>query len=289
MSTVTLKLRRRDLAWAAALVLLLSTTWVARSDIADAGSEPPGEGIAVVYIAVGTGFADALGVGPGAGLNGAPIILVPTNPPLDTDTSAELIRLDPRAVIIVGGTGVVSTTMEDTLEALLPNAAVSRIAGTNRYKTNAAFSAATFPIEGWVSVNSVGFGGGIPATQDVNATETVAYNATNGFVSAPIQLPDGATILELKASVNDASGTDFIRVILVRQEDGATNVEVASAATTGIFAGGAFTLSSTAIAAGTEIVDNGTYTYFVRATGADGVDGVYLRNIRVRYQLGASG
>jgi hypothetical protein len=48
MSTFNFSTRRRDLTWAVALVVLLSAIWVTRSDIADAGGAPPGEGIAVV-------------------------------------------------------------------------------------------------------------------------------------------------------------------------------------------------------------------------------------------------
>ncbi|MDP3984928.1 MAG: cell wall-binding repeat-containing protein, partial [Acidimicrobiia bacterium] len=157
MSTVTLTMRRRDLAWGVALLVLLSAIWVARSDVADAGGSPPATGIAVVYVAVGTNFPDSLGVGPGGGVNGAPIIIVPTNPPIPAASQTELLRLDPRTVIIVGGTAVISAAMETALGALLPNAVVSRIAGANRYETNAAFSAATFPIEGWASIPAAAF------------------------------------------------------------------------------------------------------------------------------------
>jgi hypothetical protein len=209
MSAAVFTVRRRDLAWGVALVFLLSAVWVARGDVADAGATPPGAGIAVVYVAVGTNFPDALGVGPGAGLNGAPIILVPTNPPLDPAIVAELVRLDPRTVIIVGGLAVVSQATEDAIAALLPNAAMSRIAGSNRYKTNAAFSAATYPIEEWVSVPAVAFTGDNPETDDVNIRDYFAYNVTDGELRAPIQLPDGAEILELRALAYDTAVGTF--------------------------------------------------------------------------------
>ena len=132
MSTFTFSVRRRDLAWGVALIVLLSAIWVARGDQADAAFIPPGTGIAVVYVAVGTNYPDSLGVGPGAGGNGAPIIIVPTNPPIPAPTATELERLDPKTVIIVGGTAVISAAMETALGVLLPNAAVTRIGGANR-------------------------------------------------------------------------------------------------------------------------------------------------------------
>ncbi|OFW63062.1 MAG: hypothetical protein A2135_08805 [Actinobacteria bacterium RBG_16_67_15] len=145
MSTIEFSVRRRDLAWALALVVLVSAIWVARSDVADAGGSPPGTGIAVVYVAVGTNYPDALGVGPGAGADAAPIIILPTNPPIPAASEAELVRLDPRTVIIIGGTVAISAAMETALGVLLPNATITRISGADRYATNAAFSAATFP------------------------------------------------------------------------------------------------------------------------------------------------
>jgi hypothetical protein len=54
MSTFMFSVRRRDLAWGVALIVLLSAIWIARSDFADAGVVPTGDGIAVVYVAVST-------------------------------------------------------------------------------------------------------------------------------------------------------------------------------------------------------------------------------------------
>jgi hypothetical protein len=280
--------RRRDLAWAVALIVLLSAVWVARGDVAGAGTDPPGEGIAVVYIAVGTGFADALGVGPGAGLGGAPVIIVPTNPPLDTATSAELIRLDPRAVIIIGGTSAVSDLMEDTLEALLPNADVSRIAGTNRYKTNAAFSAATFPIESWVSVAPSAFTAPWPAAESAYVgAYALNEDPTSGYaLYAPIFLPHGAQVLELKAEVFDADASQGVTVSLWRVSDASyPGQTLASKSTSALFSAGDEVLSDTTITAGTEIVDNSAYCYFVKIVDADG--NPFVQSVMVRYRLGS--
>ncbi len=281
MSTVTFTLRRRDLAWATALIVLLSAIWVARPDVADAGGSPTGDGIAVVYVAVGTGFPDALGVGPGAALNGAPIILVPTNPPLDPATEAELIRLDPRAVIIVGGTGVISDAMQTTLEALLPKASVERIAGTNRYKTNAAFSSLVYPVEGWASVSAPAFTGLVPATDTV-AIGAGATNST-GFLYASIQLPHNARILELKAMGADADASLNMTVVLYRV---ATSQESLATTSSGGSPGN-ISFSTTSIAAGKDIVDNRFYSYQIYVTGA--ASNKVIRNVMVRYQLGANG
>lgn len=284
MSTVTINLRRRDLTWSLALILLLSAIWIARSDIAGAGGgPPPGEGIARVYIAVGTGFADALGAGPGAAANGAPIILVPTNPPLDPATALELVRLDPREVVIVGGTTVVSVATEAALDALLPNAVFSRIAGSNRYATNADFSAANFPIEGWASVPAVAFTADNPASDSVTVNLSFGYNSWDFALYAPIQLPHGAEILELKALMSDFDITNNATVTLYQVAASAD--PIASVATSG--SPGFMTLSTTTIAAANAIVDNASYAYVLVASGVD-VD-PYLITAAVRYRLGASG
>ena len=305
MSTFTFSVRRRDLAWGVALIVLLSAIWVARGDQADAAFIPPGTGIAVVYVAVGTNYPDSLGVGPGAGGNGAPIIIVPTNPPIPAPTATELERLDPKTVIIVGGTAVISAAMEAALGVLLPNAAVTRIGGANRYETNAMFSAATFPIEGWASIPAAAFTANQPATDDVyfgrlplwyNESDTFfGFNATDGTLYAPIQLPHGAEILELKADVWDANASFGIDVYLYRVNHQGGLQNPASASSTVGFDGGNTTVSDTTITAGTEIVDNENYAYLVAVAGADGkyveLDNIYtefIYNVKVRYRLGVS-
>ena len=282
MSTLTFSVRRRDLAWGVALVVLLSAIWVASSEHADAGAVPPGTGIAVVYVAVSTNYPDSLGVGPGAGTNGAPIIILPTNPPIPDPSATELERLDPRTVIIVGGTAVISASMETALGVLLPNATITRIAGANRYETNAMFSEATFPIEGWASIPAFAFTGDNPATDAVTITGTTAYNATDGNLYAPIQLPHGAEILELKAVGYDGDVTNNMGVSLYR--NAATSVLIATVTTSG--SPGITTISTTTVATGLEIIDNENYTYMIRANGADADP--LINSVMVRYRLGVS-
>lgn len=283
MSSVVFTVRRRDLAWATALILLVTTVWVVRGDPADAGAQAPGEGIAVVYIAVGTNFPDSLGTGPGGGVNGAPIIIVPTDPPIPGITAAELVRLDPRKVIIVGGTAVISASMQTALASLLPNAAIERIAGANRYETNALFSQAVFPVEGWVSVPASAFTAPSPATETVALDIGGAWNESSGVLLAPIQLPHGAEILELKAEVYDDNAGADVGVQLVIQHDPFVVTEVGTSGTDGVH-----TVSSTSITPGLEIVDNENRAYSILVTGAQ-FGNTIIRWVTVRYRLGAPG
>jgi putative cell wall-binding protein len=99
-------------------------------------------GVPVVYVATGTNFPDALAVGPVAGLQGGPVLL--TDPAsLHETTRAELARLRPGRIVVVGGTGAVSPQVAQELQAYTSQP-VSRIEGTDRYATAAAVSQAAF-------------------------------------------------------------------------------------------------------------------------------------------------
>lgn len=279
MFTVNITIGKRALALLVALTLVVISVLVASR--ADAGAEPPGDGIARVYIAVGTGFADALGVGPGAAANGAPIILVPTNLPLDGATITELERLDPREVVIVGGTGVVSTAVENSLKALLPNAAFSRIGGANRYVTNTMFSASVYPVERWVSVPVSAFVAPTPHTDVVSRFLLSVYNASSGTMTAPVSLPDGAEILELKANIDDTDTDEGDDIEICLYLD-ATSI----ACTESAHSFGSQFISTTSISGLHAIVDNSIHAYQVVATGIPDTSR-FLSMVMIRYRLGA--
>jgi putative cell wall-binding protein len=97
-------------------------------------------GANTVFIATGTGFADALSGGPAAVGEGGPILLTWSDS-LPAETAAELVRLNPTNVVILGGEGVVDASVATSLSNF---GAVSRLAGANRYETSAAISAAYF-------------------------------------------------------------------------------------------------------------------------------------------------
>ncbi|HET8571406.1 MAG TPA: cell wall-binding repeat-containing protein [Candidatus Limnocylindria bacterium] len=97
--------------------------------------------VPVVYIATGTGFADALSAGPAAAKEGGPVLLVaPTGIP--TETASELTRLKPKKIVVVGGTGVVSDKIKSDLAKY--SSVVVRRAGADRYSTSATISSTTF-------------------------------------------------------------------------------------------------------------------------------------------------
>lgn len=283
MSSAVFTVRRRDLAWATALVVLLSGIWIARGDLSEALVPPPGEGISAVVVASGAGFPDALGAGPAGGAYGAPIILLPKDPPIPTASSNELVRLDPRQVVILGGTAAISGAMETALATLLPNATIMRLAGADRYETNVLLSAMAFPVEGWVSIPPSAFTTALPATDGASILENGAY-FTGGVMRAPIQLPDRAQILELKVMAFDTDPGDGAIVALYRLDPtSGTETNIAQIVTGAAFSGGAITVLDTTIDP-LELVDNGEYAYVIYAQSTSSIRKV--RGVMVKYRIG---
>jgi putative cell wall-binding protein len=75
-------------------------------------------GAKVVYVANGLNFPDALAGGPPASVQGAPLLLV-TKDTIPAATSTEIKRLGARTVVILGGTGVVNSTVQSQLLKLI--------------------------------------------------------------------------------------------------------------------------------------------------------------------------
>lgn len=67
-------------------------------------------GVAAAYIAVGTNFPDALSGAPAAGLANAPVLLTQSTA-IPQSIAAELTRLKPKKVVILGGTAAVSAAV----------------------------------------------------------------------------------------------------------------------------------------------------------------------------------
>ncbi|WP_108668104.1 tandem-95 repeat protein [Euzebya rosea] len=104
-----------------------------------AGAYP--DGADVVFVATGEDFADALAIGPHAARSGGPILL--TRPgDLPTSTEAEVRRLSPERIVVVGGPSAVGPQVEASLATIAP---VVRIAGDSRLTTAVAVSAVSHP------------------------------------------------------------------------------------------------------------------------------------------------
>ncbi len=109
-----------------------------------------------LYLVTGRNFPDALSAGPAAGANGAPMLLVDGSASRLPSATISLINtLSPERVILVGGTGVMSTGIRNQVDAL-PGVGVVRVAGADRYVTSQAvneygFDYRTSPASYWAT------------------------------------------------------------------------------------------------------------------------------------------
>ncbi len=99
---------------------------------------PSGSDIA--YVASGRVWPDALTGGPAAAVQNAPMLLTDTNA-LPPATRAELARLAPSRIMLLGGPASVTPAVADALAAIAP---VERLSGKDRYATALAVSARIF-------------------------------------------------------------------------------------------------------------------------------------------------
>ena len=133
-------------------------------------------GVSTVFVATGTNFPDALAGGPAAARLGAPILLTRRDS-LPEATAAEIARLAPRRIVVLGGPGAVSDAVVSHLALLAPGG-VTRLAGADRYATAAAISAATFTPGGAAAFVATG----------TNFPDALAGGPAAGAMAAPILL-----------------------------------------------------------------------------------------------------
>lgn len=105
-----------------------------RAIVADAFA--PGD-YETVFLATGTGFADALSVSPIAGARAEPVLLVDgARGAVDARTREAIRRLDPRTARLIGGTPSISADLEADLRASGLARSVERTAGVDRHDTS---------------------------------------------------------------------------------------------------------------------------------------------------------
>ncbi len=93
---------------------------------------PDASKVDTVYLAAGVNYPDALAAGPVAVLEGAALLL--THPDwIPAAIAAELRRLAPKRIVIVGATAAVSSQVERAAKGFA--ASVERVGGSDRYET----------------------------------------------------------------------------------------------------------------------------------------------------------
>lgn len=151
-------------------------------------------GVDRAYVAVGTAFPDALAAG--GGLPG-PILLTDTAT-LPPATLAEIDRLNPTTIFVIGGTGAISNAVAAQLANHGP---VTRLAGANRHETAAVVSAQMYPSGS--DVVYIAYSGNFPD----------ALAAAGGKEPGPILLTDTANLNAVTANEVSRLGAKTIIVV----------------------------------------------------------------------------
>jgi putative cell wall-binding protein/surface antigen len=141
-----------------------------------------------VVLVTGENWPDALGGAALAGATDAPILLTRTAS-LPGETLAEIRRLQARSVVILGGTGAVSTAVEQALVAELGPGTVTRIGGADRYETSARVARAARAALG------DGYGGECFVATGASFPDALAASPLSAAEGWPLVLtpPDGLT------------------------------------------------------------------------------------------------
>lgn len=162
-------------------------------------------GVPVVYLASGTDFPDALGAAPAASLGGGPLLLTsPTS--LPSVVAAELRRLAPARIVVVGGTPSVSAAVFSQLQTIAPT---ERLSGSDRFETSRRIVDAAFES---ASIAYIATG--------LNFPDALTASAAAAKVQAPVILVHGGA-----ASVDSAT-IGLLRAL------GVTTVRIAGSSST---------------------------------------------------------
>ena len=133
-----------------------------------------------VYLVTGANFPDALSAAPAAIKDQAPLLLTDRFA-LPASVSAEIARLAPKTVVVVGGPASVSENVLDTLRKTVPN--VVRISGATRYEASRALAEYAFGTEGSASAY---------LSTGANFPDALSAGSAAGAAGAPVILVDGA-------------------------------------------------------------------------------------------------
>lgn len=96
---------------------------------------PSPAAVPYVLIATGSNYPDALAAGPLAANLAAPLLLTATDS-LPSQVAAEVARLNPTKILVLGGEGAVSASVYSQLAGIQAN--IQRIEGADRYATGRA-------------------------------------------------------------------------------------------------------------------------------------------------------
>jgi putative cell wall-binding protein len=135
----------------------------------------------VVYVVTGDKYFDALSAGPAAVKQGGPLLLTPTSTLLG-NVAAEITRLHPAKIVVVGGPEAVSDGVLGQLSALIPGTSAMRIGGADRYEVSRNVAQLVFGSKA----------GGIYVATGTNFPDALSIGAAAGTKGIPVLIVDGS-------------------------------------------------------------------------------------------------
>jgi len=141
-----------------------------------------------VYLATGKAFPDALSGAALAAVAGGPLLLTdPTS--LSPATAAELSRLHPSAVVVLGSTSAVSAAVANAAVSAAGGAQLSRLQGPDRFQTADAVASVLVQVHGGTSASN-----GIVVATGMKFADALAGAAWAGATDRPLLLVPGGYV-----------------------------------------------------------------------------------------------
>jgi putative cell wall-binding protein len=144
-------------------------------------SFPTGTGAPVVFVVTGSDYPDALSAGPAAVKQKGSLLLTPREF-LHPSTAAEIRRLNPQRIVVVGGEASVPPAVFSEISKLIPGATTTRIGGADRYEVSRSVATTFFSTAASVFVAT-----------GTNYPDALASGAAAGRLSRPVLLVDGSS------------------------------------------------------------------------------------------------
>ena len=144
-------------------------------------SFPSGTTAPVVFVVTGSDYPDALSAGPAAVKQKGSLLLTPREF-LHPSTAAEIRRLNPQRIVVVGGEASVPPAVYSAISKLVPGATTTRIGGADRYEVSRSVATSFFTSAAGVFVAT-----------GTNYPDALASGAAAGRLSRPVLLVDGST------------------------------------------------------------------------------------------------
>ena len=194
------------------------------------------------YVSSGNGFADALAVGPAAYSTHNPLVLVNgTATTLTPAATSTLVNLGITKVIIVGGTAVVTPTIETAIHTATGATVVNRLAGADRtltasaiatYETDTTGTVAIAAAGTYTAVNGLGFTGfaTVYLTNGSGFADALSAGPVAGGAQNPVLLTSGATTVGAGITAYFAGKAASVTHVTAIGLTGALSVAVVNAA-----------------------------------------------------------